>query len=165
MSAPFSESNIIVGPAELSLSGVNVGYTQGGVTLRKSEEFFDVEADQLKGVIKKEVTMERMFLTTTMVEATFSNMRKAMQEAAAQEWSGSALGFGSANPVVTEHTLSVTGNGVDGLTRTYTFFRAIAIDEVEHLIGARDAASIVPIGFELLKDPAQGSKFGFVVEV
>ena len=162
---PLDPDKIIIGPAQLSIDGTNVGYTSGGVTLRKSEDYIDIEADQLKGVARKEITSERMFLNTTLLESTLENLRLAMAEATSQTWSGSALGFGSANPVVVEHTLTVTGKGVDGKNRTYTFYRAVKVDEVEHMIGARDQVSQIPIGFELLKDPDQGNKFGLVSEV
>lgn len=157
--------NIIIGPAQLLIDGINVGYTSGGVTLRKSEDYLDIEADQLKGVARKEITGERMFLNTTLLEATLEHMRIAMAEAVSQTWSGSALAFGAANPVVVEHVLTVTGEGIDTKTRTYTFYRAVKIDEVEHMIGARDQVSQIPIGFELLKDPDQGNRFGIVSEV
>ena len=164
-----SSANIIVGPANISVDGVDVGYTQGGVSFKKALDYLDVEADQSKGVMRKEVTMERAHITTTLLESTLANMRTVFQEAASQAWSGSALAFGMANPVAIEHTLTITGKGpaVAGVskTRTYTFYRAIKVDEVDHMIGARDAASILPVTFELLKDENYGSRFGFVYEV
>lgn len=156
--------NIIVGPASLQIDSIDVGFTQGGVQFRKTEEYLDVEADQVKGVMRKEITMERAFVTTTLLEATLYNLRQAMHEAPAQAWSGSALAFGSANPTAVEHVLTITGSAPEGGTRTYIFTRAIKVDEVEHMIGARDQASIIPIGFELLKDEDTGNRFGYVVD-
>ncbi len=161
---PGDKDKIIVGAATLLVDGVDVGFTQGGVTFRKASDTLDVEADQLAGVARKNTTFERAFVSTTMLEATLTNMRKAMNEPAAQQ-GGSSLIFGSASPVVTEHTLTVTGVGPDETTRTFTFYRAVPSEEVEHPIGMRDGVSVIPITFELLKDPANNDHFGDVVEV
>jgi len=159
-----NSNQIIVGPAQMFIDGVDVGFTTGGVTLRKATDWLDVEADQTKGVMRKEPTMERMFVSTTMLEATRDNMRRAMNEAATQAWSGSALALGSPNPVAVEHTVTLIGTGPSGKTRTYVFTRAIASEEVEHMAGARDAVSSLPIGMELLKDENYGSTFGYMHE-
>ena len=153
--------NIIVGSASLSIDGVDVGYTQGGVTLRKSNEFVDIDADQLGGVARKVNTFERMFLSTTLLEVTRENMQKIMNEPSAH-LTGSQLNFGSASPTTTEYELTVTGEAPGtSTTRTYTFYRAIPVDEVEHMIGSRDTASVLPVGFELLKDDEHDDQFGW----
>jgi len=157
-----NQNNIIVGSAALSIDGVDVGYTQGGVSMRKSTDFVDVDADQLGGVARKVATFERMFLSTTLLEATHANLRRLLNEPTGA-LSGSNLNLGSASPAAQEHTLTVVGQAPSSGTRTYSFFRAIAVDEVEHLIGSRDAPGVIPVGFELLKDPDNGNRFGFSV--
>lgn len=157
------QNNIIVGPASLSIDGVDVGYTQGGISARKSMEYVDVDADQLGGVARKVATFERMFLSTTLLESTRVNLQKALNEPASN-LGGSTLAFGQADVTASEHTLTVTGDAPNGGTRTYTFYRAILVDEVEHLLGSRDTASTLPIGFELLKDPANANRFGHFVD-
>jgi len=162
-----NQNNIVVGPASLSIDAVDVGYTTGGVSLRKSNEFVDVDADQLGGVARKVQTFERMFLTTTMLETTATNMRNVMNEPSGNLRTGSHLDFGHSSPTAQEYELTVTGDSptAAGFTiRTYTFYRAISVDEVEHLIGSRDAPSVLPVGFELLKDPAKDSKFGYFID-
>ncbi len=162
---PFEKDDIIIGAAELSIDGINVGYTTGGINVRHANDFLDVEADQRAGVVKKEITMQRMFVTTTLSEATLANLQKAMAEPAAQLFSGTSLSFGEANPTVTEHVLKVVGEGPkDKTTRTYTFRRCISVDEVDHVAGARDAASLIPVAFECLKDENFGNTFGTVVD-
>lgn len=156
------QNNIIVGAASLSIDGVDVGYTQGGVSLRKSTDFVDVDADQLGGVARKVATFERMFLSTTLLEATHANMRRMLNEPSGA-LIGSQLNLGSASPAAQEHTLTVTGVAPSSGVRTYSFYRAIAVDEVEHLIGSRDAPGVIPVGFELLKDPNNGNRFGVSV--
>lgn len=159
-------NNIIVGSATLAIDGVDVGHTQGGVTTRSAKDYLDVETDQLAGVARKEITLERMFLSTTMLEATLANMRQAMNEPAANQ-GGSSLSFGSGSPSSNEHVLTIVGKSPTSgafTVRTYTFHRAIASEEVEHPIGMRDGVSVVPVTFELLKDPDNTDKFGFYVD-
>lgn len=158
-----NQENIIVGSASLKVNGVDVGFTQGGITLRKSNEYVDVDADQLAGVARKVPTFERMFVTTTLLEATRDNMQNVMNEPDSNK-SGSHFSFGSGDPVTREFELTVTGDGPDGGTRTYTFYRAISVDDIEHLIGSREAPSVIPVGFELLKDPDNGNRFGTFVD-
>lgn len=160
-----NQNNIIVGAASLKIDGIDVGFTQGGVSFRKQNDYVDVEADQLGGVARKVKTGERAFLTTTLAEATLRNLRLAMAEPSGNQYSGSALSLGQGTLTTQEHTITVTGKAPDGVTtRTYTFTRCIAVDEVEHLIGSRDTASTIPIGFELLKDPAYGDTFGRIID-
>jgi len=154
-------SNIIIGAASLAIDGVDVGYTQGGITMRKANELTEIDADQLAGVARKVTTFERMFISTTMLEATRENMQKIMNEPTGN-LTGSQLSFGSASPTTPEYVLTITGKAPgSATTRTYTFYRAIPVDEVEHMIGSRDTASVIPVGFELLKDDTHGNKFGW----
>ena len=159
------KDKIVVGKATLKIDGEGVGYTEGGIIFRYANEYLDIIADQEAGVVKKEITMQRGFLATTLLQNTLDHLQEAMGEPPSQEFSGSAYTFGAAAPIVTEHTLEVTGPGPDGKTRTWTFTRCIAIDEVSTSLGSRDAASVIPIGFEILKDATLGSRFGIVTEV
>ncbi len=160
----MGDSNkIIVGSAAISLDGTDLGFTTGGVVMRDQKDFLDIEADQNAGIVKKHVTMERQFVQTTLLQATLENLRKAMMEPASNS-TGSALNFGSASPAVQEHTLTLTGKGPDGNTRTWVWTRAIPHnDEVEHNVGMRDQVSSLPLSFECLKDDGTG-QFGYVVD-
>ena len=155
--AAFDPENIIHGAAQLLVDGVNVGYTSGGVTLRRSREFLDIEADQAAGVIAKKVTMEKMFVSTTLLEATLANMLLALNAGTAGSGDGD---FGEAAPEANEHELTIIGKGPVGKTRTFTFYRAIISEDVETSLGSRENVNELPITFELLKDPSHATKFG-----
>lgn len=150
-----SLTNILHGTCTVAFGAAltDVGFTLGGVTIRKSRDLLDVEADQLAGVGSKKVISERMFVTFTMLEVTEANMRIAMDEAA-------VLIFGTAAPSVTEQILTITGAGVAGQTRTYTFHRACLVEDVEHRVGGRDAVGTLPVTFELLKESSSSYNFG-----
>jgi len=158
------KNNIIIGYAELEIGGISVGYTEGGVTLRKDVTYVDIEGDQASGVVKKHIALERYFLSTTLLEATLKNLQRVMQEREANLTEGSALHFGGQDPTVSEYVLTVTGKGPSGKTRTYTFYRATPSESVEHPIGQRDAVSSVPATFELMKDSDNDDKVGYCVE-
>src|SRR3990167_10081722 len=146
-----NQNNILIGAASVAIDGVDVGYTQGGVTFRKASEYVDVDADQMGGVARKECTFERAYVNFTMLEVTLANMRRVMNEPASA-LTGSALNIGTASPAVQEHTLTLTGKGPTGYTRTYTFYRAVQVDDLEHMVGSREAPGTLPCGFECLKD-------------
>ena len=48
-----NKNNIIIGYASMSIAGVDVGYTEGGVMLRKDVTYVDIEGDQASGIVKK----------------------------------------------------------------------------------------------------------------
>lgn len=162
---PNSVDEIIVGPATMSIDGTSVGYTEGGVTVRRSTEMLDIPADQLLSIAKKIKVLKRMFVSTTMLQATLGNLRDAMAEPVANlVSSGSQLDFGGTDSATREHVLSFTGPGEASATaRTWSFFRGVVTEELEHLIGSRVAPSVVPITFECLQDPDNNNKFGNVV--
>lgn len=162
--ATVTKENIVVGSATLSVAGVGVGGTQGGVTLSLEKEMLDIPCDQQAGILSKHIVMERCYIATTMLEQTLNNLKLAMNEPAANLISGSQLDFGSASPTVTESVLTIVGKGPNGKTRTWTFYRATPADNVETSVGQRDAAGLVPVRFECLKDNTKNDKFGYVVE-
>jgi len=159
-----NQSEIIVGRALMRIDGVDVGYTQGGVSFRKGNSHLDIKADQAVGTVRKEITDQVAFVQTTLLQGTLLHLRKAMGEAVAQQFSGSALSVGAAAPAVVEHAIVVTGyaDSTRAVIRTYTFYRCVAVEEVEHMIGSREAASIVPVVFEVLKDEVHDNTF-FVI--
>lgn len=159
---PLNKDQIIVGAAQIEIDGVNAGYTTGGVTMRRANEWYDVDADQVAGVIRKEPIMERMFIQTTLLQATLDNIRTAMNDPTGNSWSGSGLSLGSAIPVAAEHVVVLRGKGGSGATRTVTMYRCISVDEVQTGM-FRNTASVIPVGFECLKDPDHNDKFGTIV--
>lgn len=163
-------NKIIIGSATLSIDAVDVGHTTAGVNVRESRDFLDIEGDQIAGVIQKEITFERMFITTTLLETTLERIRIAMNMPSGNiVSSGSQLDFGSASPAVSEHQLIIVGKGIKNpngtrKVRTFTFFRCISINEIS-LVNQRDAVQMLEVEFECLKDETQNNKFGNCVEV
>ena len=154
-------ANILYGSCAVAVGGVDVGYTEGGVQLRKTREIIDVEADQARGVVAKHVALERMFVSTTLLEATLTNIIEVMSEPATNTAGSGDLEYGSPSPVCNEALLTLTGVAPNSGTRTYTFYRAVSSEDTEIPIGSRTAVQAIPITWEMLKDAAHGEKFGY----
>ena len=155
-------ANIVHGPAALTIDGVAVGFTEGGVTLRSAKDILRVMADQATGTMKMLITSESMFITTTLLETTVANMAKVMGCSSSSATGGS---FGAESPTLAEHTVAVTGLGPSGATRTWTFYRASQAEDVESMIGGREDVNKIPLALELMKDPAHNYLFGSFVDV
>ncbi len=158
---PFVVDNILHGACQVVLNGTNVGFTKDGVKLRQSSTFLDIDADQASGTIRKDITAEKMMVVFDMLEAIPENIIIALRGASA----GSGdVAFGTAAPQTVEYTLSLVGPGPAGKTRTYTFYRAVKVDDTEHIVGSRGAIGNLPVVFELLKDPDVAYSFGYFTD-
>ena len=154
--------NILHGSCTVTVDGAtDVGYTQGGVQLRKDRTMLDVEADQAAGIVKKGVVMERFYIVFTMLEASVANLLMAMAEPPANTAGSGDLEFGSASPPATEHTLTIAGPGPADVTRTYIFYRCVVSEGLETNLGSRTEVSLLPVTFELLKDSNQDDAVGY----
>lgn len=135
--------NIIVGPANIEVDFVDLGYTKGGIAIRHEKSFVDVEADQVVGTIFKALSSEKMFVKTTLLEATDDNLKIA--------WN---MGTGSLNnpSEAIEHNVKVIGKkpGTGNNTRTFEFTRAVSISDSE-LMMTREEESALEVEFEALK--------------
>ena len=131
-------ANVVVAGATLSLGGTDVGFTQGGVSIRTPRDFRDVEADQQSTLVKKVVIMTRMMIRTTLLEPTLVNLQKVWGQAA----SGSVIAG-----VATPFAAVVVGTGPAATTRTVTFGAVTSISEGEYNM-TRDQENTVDAEFE-----------------
>jgi hypothetical protein len=157
----FDKNAILHGACNVALDGVQAGYTKGGVKVRDGRTFLDIEADQAAGIIAKKPIMDKMFVTFNLLEGSDANMIIALNGDAAG--SGN-VAFGEESPETVERLLTLTGPAPSGQTRTYTFYRAVKVEDTEHLAGGREAVGELPVVFEILKDPAHGYLFGYYVD-
>lgn len=158
--------NIIIGaPSVITIGGVDIGFTQDGLTLRFEREYVDVPADQAVGVVKKARSIEKMFIATTLLEITLNNLRIAWDQPPSNLSGGSAtliLGYDNSCDV-NEHAIVITGIGTSCGTRTVTLHRCVSINESEYPM-SREEASSISIEFECLKDPSNSNNFGQIVD-
>ena len=153
--------NIIVGAATISFDAADVGFTQGGATIRYEPEWVEVFADQAVGVVARRRSSERMFVTMGLLEASLTRIMQAFNQPSGQ-LVGSTLTLGYNNSCsFNTHAIVLVGVGPSCGTRTFTFPTCIAVSNTDYVM-QRDEAVVFEIEFEVLKD-ASGN-FGTVVD-
>jgi hypothetical protein len=154
-------NNILIGAATVSIDGADIGYTKGGTTVRYEPEFIDVMADQAVGVVRKGRSLERMYVTTTMLEITLLNLRKSFMQPAAN-LSGSTLTIGYNDSCwVDEVALVLVGKGPSCGSRTFTFSKCVSFGTREYNM-MREEETAFEVEFEVLKNSS--GTFGTIVD-
>jgi len=143
-------TNVVVGSATLSVGGSDVGFTKDGIRVRITREYTDVQADQFVGLVKKKKNHEQMFVATTLLEPTITNLEYA--------WDQGAGSLGDSTSY--ERALTIVGPGPNGTTRTFSLPKAVSTADGE-LNFSRDEESALEVEFEVLKNCTTGS-FGTV---
>lgn len=157
-------NQIVQGYAEIILDGVNVGFTTDGVTENKTVDHFEVEVDQVEGVIKMFKTKETMTVKLTLPQFSFNKLRDAWDQEGASMLGGTFLNIGSETGGI-EHTLVVVANAPANTGKTYInfiYFKAVAMESGE-LSFKRNGILQIPITFKILKDVQNDNRFGYAV--
>lgn len=154
-------NNIIIGAAAVSIGGTDVGFTTGGAAVRYEPTFIDVEADQAVGVVRKGRSLERMYVTTTLLEVTLEQIRLAMMQPAGN-LAGNTLTLGYNNSCWTDEVaIILTGVGPNCGTRTFTFSKCVAMGNREYNMSREEPVQF-EVEFEVLKDT--NGNFGTIVD-
>ena len=154
-------NNIIVGAAVVSLDGNDVGFTKGGVAVRYEQEQVEIMADQAVGVVRRARSLERMFVTTTLLEVTLEQLRRAFM-LPSSALSGSTLTLGYNDSCwVDEVEITLVGKSPGCGTRTFTFTKCVTFGEREYVM-QREEETAFEIEFECLKN--SDGEFGTVVD-
>jgi hypothetical protein len=154
-------NNILIGAAEVQIDSNDVGYTKGGTAVRYEPEFIEVMADQAVGVVRKARSLERMFVTTTMLEVTLEQIRVAfMQPSVNLNAATLTLGYNNAC-WVDEIALTLIGVSPGCGVRTWTFPRCVTFGTREYNM-QREEETAFEVEFEILKDAA--GHFGSVID-
>src|SRR4030067_422933 len=82
--ANTKEYIVIAGKAiAVTIATVDVGFTQGGVRVKSTDDILRVKGDQVLGTIKTALTDRVCTVTFTMLEQSLPNLRNAWNLAAA----------------------------------------------------------------------------------
>ena len=162
----YNQSNVIIGVGKLSVDGVSVGYTSGGVTLIASSDRMDKEVDQSYAPIGIHKIRETYQIRTMLAEATLDNLKTVWEqtEAVVESSPTRTLSWGM-NPAVIEHTLEFVGKSPEGYERTFSVLKAV-VWEVGEIMHSKDALTTIPVTFRILPDTAQaaGKEYGYIVD-
>jgi len=145
-----TKANVVVGLGDGQLKIGNygeaigdcddLGYTEGGVELACTREYFEKMVDQEIGVLEVFKTAERATIKVTLAEATLANLAKALDypEGAVSD---STLSYGG-NATVTERAVFLTVLGPAGATRVYTFHKCVITSTATHSYKKNDKTMI-----------------------
>lgn len=149
-------NNTIVGHASLCVDGVDLGYTSGGITVRRDQEVGEIRADQVAGPIRKYRSSEMYVIATSLLEVTLENLRIVYGYPEAT-LDSDCLTLGYADPCnMIEHELVVKGVGPGCGCRTWVFDRVVNVASSVEYVMARDAQVTLAVEFEALIDPTTG---------
>ncbi len=157
-------ANIIQGSAIIYLDGIDIGYTNGGVTVRYSPEYNDIMPDQAVGNVRKFRTSEKMFVTFNLLEPTLDLLRKCWNQPLGNI-SGSYyyLGYNDSCSL-NEHTLALIGKNGMCSARTFYFYKVMSINETSYAM-SRENPTEIEVEFECLKDSANNDRFGWMANL
>jgi hypothetical protein len=159
--------NILVGAGTLKVDDVEVGFTEGGVTLSMEKDFYDVEADQETGILDKKETRQVCTIVTNLLEATLENIKIVWGiETPIETPSGKKiLSFGGLSGLCSsppEHTLEFNGCAPNKKARKFYVYRAISIEAGEHAY-LKGEKTMIPVTFQCLMDTdkPKGKRYGY----
>ena len=156
-------SDIVVGTANICTNDTDIGYTEGGITLRYEPEYLDVTADQAFGTIAKRKTDEKMFIEFDIVEMSLDNIRKAMA-LPVDNVQGTCLILGAESSTCDDEVtvdLKMYGVGPDCCPRTWHFPQASPSEGFEISL-SRTEVQRLSVTYEILKN--DGGYFGLVCD-
>jgi len=110
-----------------TVSGVDVGCTQGGVSVSYSFEKTDIFCDQTLPAVETSITSETAEVTLNMLESDAVNLNLAIQQTTYIENAGveKKVGVGGITTITfVPLKLEITDNDTGNLT-TWTFFRVL----------------------------------------
>ena len=141
-------ANIVIGEGDITIDGIDLGFTLDGFTLRQEQEWFDAMVDQSVVVQKKKLVRRRLFGQANVAESALEQMAVAYDLASGQ-LSGQTLTFdGNSRGVVTATFIQTSANP-SGFNRVLTFGRVVNLGNSETPF-VRDGISFVPVEFEIL---------------
>lgn len=156
------QDNIITGSATICVDGTDLGLTASGVTVRFERTFVETEADQLNGIVKRDLNMERCFVSAELLEQTLENLRIVFGLPNANLTGGTKLCLGyNSSCGLNEHTIVVKAKGIACGCRTFVFDRAQSISSPEYAM-TRTQETRVAAEFEVFKN--EDGQFGCIYD-
>ena len=156
---------IVVGAANICCDDEDLGFTDGGITIRYEPEFFDVTADQAFGTIAKRKIDEKMFVEFELICISLDNIRAAMALPSSNlDMNGGCLLLGYEQATCDDEVtcdLKLYGPGPGCSTRTW-HFPCVSPSEGFELSLSRTEAQKLSVTYEVLK--IEGGYFGLVCD-
>lgn len=161
-------TRIQLGVCDVTYKGVNLGHTQGGVTVTYSPDFHETSVDAYgSSVVEKFLVGERLKAKVNLAEFTIANLQNAINQGTLQGDDAVSVGSkagkrASVNAgLLLLHPLNSPAND----TRQYdvSLYKAVVTNElaIEH---KNDGEKVLPVEFEGLIDEGRtdGNLLGFI---
>lgn len=158
--------NVLHGIASFSIDSVNIGYTDGGVSIEKTVEIFEKNVDQELDSLDVVPTKYSFTVKTQFAESTLENIQKVWNEpgpiVTLPATKTLPLGYQQTIP---QHRLDFVGFNALGLNRTYTLWRAKTVEPSSHSLQKGDKI-VIPVSFRCLPDFARpiAQRYGQIVD-
>ena len=152
--------NILIGAGTVSIAGVDVGFTSGGVRLRLLRDTWLRPSPSGLGYSEVVKLNESFMIVTQLSEATITNIKRAwdIQISDLQESGYSSFRFGGHSDV-TVNTLTFYGKAPgSNKKREVGFYRCSAV-EFGDLIMRRGQETVVPTTFQILADSTKDNRY------
>jgi len=111
-----------------TISGTNVGCTNGGVTVAYSFETRDIFCDQITAPVETAIINETATIKFDMLESEADNLNIAIQQCTYTQDAGVANKIGVGGIITVNFTplmLEITNNDDTSLKTTWTFFKTL----------------------------------------
>lgn len=137
-----------------SASWSNLGFTDGGVSLTYSPEFFQLAVDQLVDPIGQRLTAREFVISTNLAEATLDNFQKILNGGTlATGTAGSGVSFQSFTPEVdptgapTYFMVIFDGFAPGGFARRVILRKTLQVGEIGQSY-TKDGQTMYPVQFK-----------------
>lgn len=125
MAVPCTTTNLIMGTYKLCLNGVDLGATDGAVTVSQSNEYNEIYTGQSTSMITKARTRQNVSVTATMLNLSLDKLRVYYGVKEGLVDTGLAVSADQGCSFPEEHTLTITGLGLGCGVRNIHFPRVI----------------------------------------
>lgn len=142
--------NVIIGAYNICLNGIDLGLSNGGVTISQANTYEDLTGDQTVSLLGRFITQRIYTISVTMRDLSLDKMRAYLGQQAAQlSVDGATLCIVEAGACAKpeEFTLTIVGPGPGCLCRNYNFPRVLVTPTQIDQVISRDALQEMTVEF------------------
>lgn len=146
----------------VKIGTTDIGGTVGGVAVSKADDWLDITCDQVLGSVRKKLTGRKMTVAFSVAEMSLANLQKALAMPTANLMA-STLYFTDDEQgqiAIEFHVDAPYGGG----TWVYYFKLCYITGSAEHKY-VKDGQVVVPVEAEIMPDPDNSNRYGYLVAV
>lgn len=157
----IEQDNLFSGEVNLvKIGGVDIGATEGPLSVTEDSSYFDLGCEQLLGVVDRKLTDRRVRATFNLAEITLDNLQKGLAQPSANKTDAATLYLSDGEQGVTTLEFEVDDPAGDGKW-IYHFYRVYITGSGEHSF-SKEGQTVVVVEAECLADTDKSNRFGYV---